>query len=108
MCCSNCGAKLPKSALFCPNCGAARQSAGGGKPPRRSRLPLWIALGVLALALIVSGLLLAPKLFPRAGESAPTPARPDAPESFRWPLSPYRDTYGVQVLERDDAATRVK
>ncbi|MBQ9449912.1 MAG: rhamnogalacturonan acetylesterase [Bacteroidales bacterium] len=37
-----------------------------------------------------------------------SPACPDAPESFRWPLSPFRDTYGVQVSEKDDAATAVK
>ena len=37
-----------------------------------------------------------------------SPACPDAPGSFRWPLSPYRDTYGVQVLEQHDAATSVK
>ena len=37
-----------------------------------------------------------------------SPARPDAPESFRWPLSPYRDTYGIQVSEKDDHATVVK
>ena len=37
-----------------------------------------------------------------------SPALPDAPESFRWPLSPYRDTYGIQVLEQHDAATPVR
>ena len=37
-----------------------------------------------------------------------SPAAPDAPESFRWPLSPYRDTYGIQVLEKDDKATVMK
>ena len=37
-----------------------------------------------------------------------SPARPDAPESFRWPLSPYRDTYGIQVLEKNDNATTVR
>jgi len=37
-----------------------------------------------------------------------SPASPDAPESFRWPLSPYRDTYGVQVSEKNDHATAVK
>ena len=37
-----------------------------------------------------------------------SPALPDAPESFRWPLSPYRDTYGIQVLERHDQATPVR
>ncbi len=37
-----------------------------------------------------------------------SPARPDAPESFRWPLSPYRDTFGIQVLEKNDAATSVR
>ena len=59
----------------------------------------------VATALQASGLPLATHLVNFTGFS---PARPDAPESFRWPLSPYRDTYGVQVLERDDAATRVK
>ena len=56
-------------------------------------------------ALQVSGLPLARHIVNFTGFS---PALPDAPESFRWPLSPYRDTYGVQVLERNDAATRVK
>lgn len=56
-------------------------------------------------ALQVSGLPLAGHIVNFAGFS---PARPDAPESFRWPLSPWRDTYGVQVLEKDDAATAVK
>lgn len=37
-----------------------------------------------------------------------SPARPDPVDSFRWPLSPYRDTYGVQVSEKDDHATVVK
>ncbi len=59
----------------------------------------------VATALQASGLPLATHLVNFTGFS---PARPDAPESFRWPLSPYRDTYGVQVLERNDAATRVK
>ncbi len=59
----------------------------------------------VATALQASGLPLATHLVNFSGFS---PARPDAPESFRWPLSPYRDTYGVQVLERNDAATRVK
>lgn len=52
-------------------------------------------------ALQVSGLPLARHIVNFDGFS---PARPDAPESFRWPLSPYRDTYGVQVSEKDDAA----
>ena len=56
-------------------------------------------------ALQVSGLPLAKHIVNFTGFS---PALPDAPESFRWPLSPYRDTYGVQVLERNDEATRVK
>ena len=50
----------------------------------------------------VSGLPLARHIVNFTGFS---PASPDAPDSFRWPLSPYRDTYGVQVLEKDDAAT---
>lgn len=52
-------------------------------------------------ALQVSGLPLARHIVNFDGFS---PACPDAPESFRWPLSPYRDTYGVQVSEKDDAA----
>ena len=53
-------------------------------------------------ALQLSGLPLAEHVVNFSGFS---PARPDDPASFRWPLSPYRDTYGVQVLEKDDKAT---
>ena len=60
-----------------------------------------LAKCVVAL-LQVSGLPLARHIIHFDGFS---PACPDAPESFRWPLSPYRDTYGVQVQEKDDAAT---
>ena len=60
-----------------------------------------LAKCVVAL-LQVSGLPLARHIIHFDGFS---PACPDAPESFRWPLSPYRDTYGVQVSEKDDAAT---
>lgn len=63
-----------------------------------------LAKCVVAL-LQVSGLPLARHIIHFDGFSA---ACPDAPESFRWPLSPYRDTYGVQVQEKDDAATVTK
>lgn len=63
-----------------------------------------LAKCVVAL-LQVSGLPLARHIIHFDGFS---PACPDAPESFRWPLSPYRDTYGVQVQEKDDAATVTK
>ncbi|MCR4859851.1 MAG: rhamnogalacturonan acetylesterase [Bacteroidales bacterium] len=59
----------------------------------------------VAAALRVSGLDLAKHLVNGEGF---TPTCPDAPESFRWPLSPWRDTYGVQVSEKDDHATVVK
>ena len=55
-------------------------------------------------AIQASGLPLAEHVTNFSGFS---PAVPDAPESFRWPLSPYRDTYGIQVLEKNDAATSV-
>ena len=63
-----------------------------------------LAKCVVAL-LQVSGLPLARHIIHFDGFS---PACPDAPESFRWPLSPYRDTYGTQVLEKNDAATKVQ
>ncbi|MBQ9660927.1 MAG: rhamnogalacturonan acetylesterase [Bacteroidales bacterium] len=63
-----------------------------------------LAKCVVAL-LQVSGLPLAKHIVNFTGFS---PACPDAPESFRWPLSPFRDTYGVQVSEKDDAATVTK
>ena len=56
-------------------------------------------------ALQVSGLPLAKHIANFTGFS---PAVPDAPESFHWPLSPYRDTAGIQVLERHDQATETK
>lgn len=36
------------------------------------------------------------------------PSYPAPKEDFHWPNSPYRDTYGKQVSEKDDAATQVK
>ena len=56
-------------------------------------------------AIQVSGLGLATHVINFSGFS---PALPDDPESFRWPLSPYRDTASPQVLEKDDKATAIK
>ncbi len=59
----------------------------------------------VVVAIQASGLPLAAHV---ANFSGFSPAVPDAPESFRWPLSPYRDTYGVQVLEKNDNATVIR
>jgi len=37
--CPNCGAEVPAGARACPECGADEETAGGGSPPQRPRLP---------------------------------------------------------------------
>ena len=115
--CSQCGAANEAGLSLCARCGAplsavVREPApapdaarpvespradGGGRPPRRSRLPLWIALGA-ALA-ILAALLVLPRLL--GGSQDPTQA---AMEEIYSAAAPYQRQDGTVAPEDADAA----
>ena len=54
--CPACGKPVAPGSAFCPGCGASLE--GGQKPKPKSMLPIYLGVGVAALAVIVVGLLL--------------------------------------------------
>ncbi len=86
--CSHCGATLPRGARFCPACGKAVKTAGGGDAPARGGGSGWWWLGLLALlALVVTVAALWQQregARPVAGEVADAP--PDTPPDTPAPV----------------------
>lgn len=55
--CGACGTALRPSARFCPSCGSPTTFEVAPEPTARSRRPLWIALGVLGVAVVAASVL---------------------------------------------------
>ena len=123
--CKKCGAPLKPGSSFCTRCGArltapAAAVPGGGKgsgssggagdprPPRRSRAPLWIALGVLLVALAVLAIIFIPRLLSPAEEPdrTPKPSREADLQPVYAAAEPFENEDGT--VPEDQAAAAIK
>ena len=117
--CPHCGAANEPVGAFCSNCGAplptVRPSAPGTpgsggrspKPPRRSRAPLWIALGVLGVALAVLAVIFLPRLLSGGDSASPASPQPTGPEGLQQvyaAAAPYENADGSVAEEQAEAA----